>query len=74
MRTPLGDDSIRKCLTRSELLSPVLMKDKCQEKPDLHAVSGVNVQYMIMIHKSDEETLALFIFHMVWPMTDPLFL
>lgn len=28
MRTPLADDSIRKCLTKSELLSPVIIKEQ----------------------------------------------
>lgn len=32
MRTPLADDSIRKCLTRSELLSPVVMKGQMSGK------------------------------------------
>lgn len=58
MRTPLADDSIRKCLTRSELLSPVLMKGQ-KNNIYMQSVEMIYNMIMILIHKSDKVAMAV---------------
>lgn len=49
MRTPLADDSMRKCLIRSELLSPVLTKGQMSEN-DIHTECTIYEGDMIKKH------------------------
>lgn len=59
MRTPLGDDSMRKCLTRSVLLSSVLMTGQMLGKTrytssqwSLYTIYHINIYINILKRQS----------------------